>query len=100
MVEARQLIGNAAQTMDVINWVRNEGYPWLIGNALEPETLVPEDGANVGKGVYIDPAEGDLFIRSSDGSRRASYNDWIILNPEGKFDIMHPIEFASMYTEA
>ena len=101
IVEARQLIGNDGQTMDVINWVRNCGYPWLMGNALEPMDLVPEEGGNAGdQGVYLDPETGDLVIRTSNGDLRASYNDWIVLDSDNKFEVMSSSDFNEKYKEA
>lgn len=85
IIEARQLIGTAAETMDVIHWVMNVGeFYWLIGNALKPETLIPEGGGGVAgdPGVYIDPSTGDFIIHKIDGDIRASYGDWLIFDDD------------------
>lgn len=82
VVEARQLVGSAAETMAVAEWIRDNGYPWLLGNALEPDTLVPEGGGLPGdSGIYIDPATGELVIRTCEGDLRASYGDWVVQEP-------------------
>ena len=105
IVEARQLFGTATETMDVINWVRNTGgYPWLLGNANEPDTLVREDGQKGFRGVYIDPANGNLVIRNEsylDGyTMRAHYGDWILCKDGDKFEVMPAADFRAMYESA
>ena len=46
VIEARQLVGPAGETMRVAEWVRENGYPWLLGDATRPETLTPENDAS------------------------------------------------------
>lgn len=101
VVEARQLIGTATQTMDIVDWVRNNGYPWLLGNALEPETLIPEDGGKAGDvGLYIDPKSGNLVIHEVWGDVRAGYGDWIVRDSNGEFHTYKPYAFEDKYDPA
>ena len=101
-VEARQMAGNAAETMDVVNWIRNRGeYPWLMGNATRPETLIPEGSDEVGgEGVYIDPATGELVIHAKEKDTRVTYGDWVICDNENKFEVMNDVDFRATYNSA
>lgn len=101
-IEARQLVGNAAETIDVINWVRNTGgYPWLLGDATNPETLIPEGGDMPGgEGVYLDPATGELVIHTFVSNKRATYGDWILCDDLGVFDTMSDADFKATYDSA
>lgn len=76
---------NSADTMAVCDWLRENGYPWLIGNALAPSTLVPETGGKPGdRGIYLDPEDGALVVRTDeDGDWRAKYGDWVIKTRHG-----------------
>lgn len=98
-VEARQLYGTAGDTMAVCEWVRDCGYPWLLGNALlDPSTLVPEGGGKAGgDGIFLDPATGELVIHTSGGDVRATYGDWIVQNPDGTFTKCKPDFFRATY---
>ena len=104
VIEARQLAGTAIETMDVIDWVRNRGeYPWLLGNAMHPETLVAEGGdpSKPGvKGVYLDPADGSLVIREPHRDKRASYGDWVVFHEDDVVEVFTPQDFRSEYNPA
>jgi hypothetical protein len=95
-IEAWQMIGSASETIRVCNWVNENGYPWLLGNALEPDELADKDG-NSDKGIYIDPATGELVIRTLEGDMRAAYGDWIIRGVQGEFYPCKPDIFAATY---
>lgn len=98
VIEAMHLVGPPSDTMAVCEWVRNSGFPWLIGNALQPSTLIPESGGKEGDpGLYIDPATGQLVIHTSEGNARAGYGDWIIKVAYGNVLTCKPDEFDSMY---
>ena len=102
IIEARPLIGTATETMDVVDWVRNTGgYPWLLGNANEPDTLAREDGQHGLKGVYLDPADGSVVIRNEDGSTmRASYGYYILCKNGDEFETMEAADFLATYEPA
>lgn len=97
VIEARQLVGEAGETMRVFEWVEGGGYPWLLGNALDPATLAPQSGTAGDPGIYIDPATGELVIRTLEGDMRATYGDWIIRGVQGEFYPCKPDIFAATY---
>jgi hypothetical protein len=99
IVEARQLVGTAVETMDVIDWIRNTGeLPWLIGNATKPETLVPEGSEDVGgEGVYLDPANGNLVIHTHERDEKAEYGYWIVRQNDGTFEAWAPVDFEAEF---
>ena len=104
VIEARQLTGTAVECMAVAEWVVSNGYPWLIGNALHPDTLRAEgagpDDPPPTKGVWIEPATGNLMIRTLEGDMRAAYGDWIIRGVHGVFYPCKPEIFDATYEPA
>lgn len=101
-IEARRLVGTAVETMDVIDWVRNTGeFYWLLGNANEPATLVPEGGGGKAgdSGIYLDPANGELVIHTQVHDVRAGYGDWIIFD-DGVFSTSTAADFQATYDPA
>jgi hypothetical protein len=102
IVEARQLIGTATETMDVIEWIRNRGgYPWLMGNAYHPETLVPEGSDEVGgEGVYLDPTTGALVIHTKEGDIWASYGQFVLCKSDNKFEVWDAAQFLANFDPA
>lgn len=99
VIEARQLVGVAGETFDVMLWVSDNGYPWLIGDATRPDTLRPEFGEDTGKGIYIRPADGAFMIRTLEGDMAADYGDWIIRGVHGEFYPCKPHIFEETYEE-
>ena len=90
VVEVMQLIGAAGDIAQVLDWLAANLYPMLVGDYTKPETLryhdqVPEDDSRPDKGLYIDPATGDLMIRTLEGDMRATYGDYIIKGVQGEF---------------
>jgi len=100
VIEARQLTGSAGETWQVADWVAANGYPWLLGNALEPKTLAPIGGMTGDPGIYIDPATGELVIRTLEGDMRATYGDYIIKGVQGEFYPCKPDIFEATYEVA
>jgi hypothetical protein len=100
-VEAMQLVGTAVDTMHVCEWVRDNGYPWLLGNALDPKSLIPEGGGKPGdQGIYLDPATGELVIHTVSGNIRASFGDWVFKVGEwlnAPFNTCSPVDFEATY---
>ena len=87
---------------------REWGYPWLVGNALKPRTLHPagvacsvtgpfmycDDPAcplhgAATKGIWIDPADGALMIRTLEGDMKVALGDYIIRGVQGE---VYPIK--------
>ena len=102
VIEAMQLIGTARDTVQVLDWLADNRYPMLVGDYTKPETLryhdqVPEDDSRPDKGFYIDPATGDLMIRTLEGDMRATYGDWIIRGVSGELYPCKPDIFALTY---
>ena len=97
VIEAMHLVGTASDTMAVCDWIVSHGYPWLLGNAIEPSTLVPKGGGTSKNGIYIDPGTGELVIRTLEGDMRASHGDWIIRGVKGEFYPCKPEIFAATY---
>ena len=90
VIKAMQLIGAAGDTAQVLDWLAANLYPMLVGDYTKPETLryhdqVPGDDSRPDKGTYIDPATGDLMIRTLEGDMRATCGDWIIRGVRGEF---------------
>lgn len=90
--------GGVALAMQVAAWMEENGYPWLTGNALEPSTL---KGANAdGGGIWIDPADGHLMIRTLEGDMKVSLGDWVIRGVAGEFYPCRPEIFEKTYVKA
>ena len=90
VVEVMRLVGGASETQQVLDWLADNLYPMLVGDYTEPETLrYPDQDENdfsrPDKGVYIDPASGDLVIRTLEGDMRARYGVYIIKGIHGEF---------------
>ena len=83
---------------------REWGYPWLVGNALRPDTLrcesQPHASERPTKGVWIDPADGALMIRTLEGDMKVSLGDYIIRGVQGEVYPCKPDIFAATYEPA
>jgi hypothetical protein len=97
VIEARQMVGEADETMEVCEWIEGNGYPWLLGNALEPASLATLHGKPGDPGIYIDPATGELVIRTLEGDMRVTRGDWVIRGVQGEFYPCKPDIFADTY---
>lgn len=99
-VEAMQFPTAPASGRDVMEvplWMVSEGWPWLTGNALEPEKL---KGANSdGCGIWIRPIDGAFMIRTLEGDMKVSSGDWVIRGVKGEFYPCKPDVFARTYVE-
>ena len=102
-VRAMRLIGTAGDTAHVTAWMNRNGYPWLIGNYTDPDSLRytrdPEDDERPTRGIYIDPATGDLIIRTLEGDMRATPGDYIVQGITGEFYPVKPNIFRRTYEE-
>ena len=104
VVEAMRLTGTPADCHAVMSWMDASGYPFLVGDALKPETLRyrdqdPADDSTPDKGIWIDPATGTLMVRTLEGDMSAPYGHWIIRGIRGEFYPCHPAIFAATYKE-
>ena len=80
------------------------GYPWLVGDALRPDTLrcesQPHASERPTKGLWIDPADGALMIRTLEGDMKVSLGDYIIRGVQGEVYPCKPDIFAATYEAA
>ena len=88
VVEAMSV--SESDPVELSQWLETNLYPYLVGNALEPETLryhdqVDGDNTRPDKGHYVDPASGKLVIRTLEGDMKAYYTDMIIKGVAGEF---------------
>lgn len=99
IVEAMQFSGDAAEIMAVCEWVRDKGYPWLLGSATAPnQTLIPEGGGKPGdKGIWIDPGSGMFIIRTRDRDIIIQLDDWIMFTDRDRFERCDPDTFRLLY---
>lgn len=103
-VEAMQLTYKVEDSVKATEWLKENGYPWLIGNALEPETLKypdqeAQDSTRPDKGIWINPVDGSLMIRTLEGDMRASLGDFIIKGVKGEFYPCRQDIFEETYEE-
>lgn len=94
---------SVAATVAVTEWLTGNGYPWLIGDALRPETLRysrdEDDNEIPERGIYIDPADGFLMIRTLEGDMKVTPGDYIISGVAGEVYPCKPGIFAKTYEE-
>ena len=86
----------------LLSWMADNLYPMLIGDYTKPDTLryhdqVIEDDSRPDKGVYIDPTNGNLMIRTLEGDMRAAYGDYVIKGVQGQFYPCKPDIFEATY---
>ena len=89
-IEAMQFGPTTIEAHDVIVWMSKNKYVGLVGDATKPATLrypdqMADDDSRPDKGWYIDPATGNLMIRTLEGDMRTSSGDWIIRGVAGEF---------------
>lgn len=91
-IEAMELRGGNSRIMDVYLWVESH-----IGSTYP----AMDDDTNGGSstGVSIDPADGQMVIRTLEGDMKASLGDWIIRGVQGEFYPCKPDIFAQTYDE-
>jgi hypothetical protein len=100
-IEAMQLIGCASDTAKVCDWLGENGYPWLRGNARDPESLYDyrEPFERPEKGIWISPMDGILMIRTPIGDIEAPWGSWIIKSMRGEIFICRDVIFSETYQE-
>lgn len=86
-------------------WMEENLYPFLVGDATKPQELrypdqVPGDDSCPDKGHYIDPATGELMIRTLEGDMRVAVGDWVIRGVQGEFYPCKPDIFEATYVLA
>ena len=103
VIEAMCFVGEASETQQVLDWLADNLYPMLVGDYTDPENLRyhdqdEKDFSRPDKGVYIDPDNGDIMIRTLEGDMRARYGDYIIKGIRGEFYPCNADIFNSTYS--
>ena len=103
-IEAMRLTGTTGDCHAVMCWMESNRYPLLVGDALKPETLRypdqdPADDSRPDKGIWIDPANADLMVRTLEGDMRAPYGHLVIRGLHGDFYACDPDIFAATYEQ-
>jgi len=82
-------------------WMTENGYPWLVGDATDPSSLYVKGrkGMPVETGIWIDPADGALMIRTLEGDMRVTTGDHVIQGVHGEFYPCKPHIFADTYDD-
>lgn len=104
VIEAMEFSRTPIDAHALTSWMERCLYPWLVGYGLEPETLrypdqVEGDDSRPDKGIYIDPIDGDLMIRTLEGDMRVSPGDYVIRGVQGEFYPIKPDIFEQTYEE-
>ena len=80
-------------------------YPWLVDGS-GPDDDMParlryrhNPDVRPTRGIWIDPADGALMIRTLEGDMRADLGDWIIRGVKGEVYPCKPDIFAATYEE-
>lgn len=89
LVEARQLVGTSAECFAIYQWVELH-----IGSVTPP---CDDDTYLARPGVTIDPADGQMVIRTADGDMKAHVGDWIIKTAGGAFQPCKPDVFEAAF---
>ena len=80
VVKAMQLV-SSSEMLVIVEWLLSNEYPWLLGNALEPSSLEPKDRG----GIWVNPEDGGLMIRTLEGDMKVGIGDWVIQDVAGEF---------------
>lgn len=89
VVEARQLIGSAADIHDVYQWIEQNTQGSYDTN--DADAPVPASG------VSIDAATGFMVIATLEGQMQAKPGDYIIKGVQGEFYPCKPDIFEATY---
>lgn len=101
-IEAMRHGDTAPDAHAVSSWMEANLYPFLVGNATEPDTLryhdqAEGDDSRPDKGHYIDPATGLLKIRTLEGDMTVEVGDYVIRGVYGEFYPCKPDIFEATY---
>lgn len=102
VIEAMRFDGPPANAHALTSWMEANLYVGLIGDATDPESLrYPDqaegDPSRPDKGWYIDPATGELIIRTLEGDMRVSVGDYVIRGVRGEFYACRSDIFEATY---
>lgn len=85
-VEARLFDGDTASLMDVVEWIKAQGYAWS-----DPFTPLST------RGITMDPGTGFLGINTDGETTYVERGDWVYLDVDGKIKKAKGSEFAATY---
>ena len=95
VIEARQLIGDAAEWHSVYRWVEAN----TLGS-FEPMAVIEGRVPYPASGVSIDPRDGRLIISTLEGRHWVDQGDWIIRGVQSEFYPCKPDIFDATYEPA
>lgn len=97
-IEAIQFVGSSMDAIDVSQWFKENNYPWLVGDALDPDSLrIRGEKGRPTRGIWINPDGGNLMIRTLEGDMKVSRDDYIIKGVKGEFYPCKPDIFEQTY---
>lgn len=97
-IEAIQFVGSSMDAIDVFQWFKENNYPWLVGDALDPDSLrIRGEKGRPTRGIWINPDGGNLMIRTLEGDMKVSRGDYIIKGVKGEFYPCKPDIFEQTY---
>lgn len=97
-IEAMRFVGSPMDAMDVFQWFKKNNYPWLVGDALDPDSLrIRGEKGRPTQGIWINPDGGNLMIRTLEGDMKVSQGDYIIKGVKGEFYPCKPDIFEQTY---
>lgn len=97
-IEAIQFVGSSMDAIDVFQWFKENNYPWLVGDALTPDSLrIRGEKGRPTRGIWINPDGGNLMIRTLEGDMKVSRDDYIIKGVKGEFYPCKPDIFEQTY---
>ena len=100
-IQAIRFPKDPTRAHEVTDWLDGHGFPWLIGDALNPDSLRysqnPDDTEKPRDGIYIDPTTGNLVLRCMNEDMMVYPGDYIIV---ARVDVLYPMrgeDFENMY---
>lgn len=97
-IEAMQFVGSSMDAIDVVQWFKENNYPWLVGEALDPDSLrIRGEKGRPTRGIWINPDGGDFMIRTLEGDMKVTRGDYIIKGVKGEFYPCKPDIFEQTY---
>ena len=82
------------EAFDVADWLAINGYPWVIGDATDPDSLRSSQDSE--DGIFIDPASGYLVLRSGGDDRMVCPGDYIVIGDGFAYPLRKEI-FEELY---
>lgn len=80
---------DTAEANSITAWMVSNGYLWLTDDMARTESSY--------RGIWIDPADGALVIRTLEGDMKVAMDDWIIRGVHGEFYPCKPDIFSASY---